>query len=121
MRHRAALHVSICAKLNYVYPAELVPDGETPASHLRALTDEPACGSAGREGAPAKVIDAQVEGELALIAKLKYEAFFLTVEDIVRYRAQPGHPLPGPRFVRELRRSASRWASPRSIRTRAAC
>lgn len=75
-------------ELDYVYPAELVPAGETPASHLRALT------LAGlRErwpgGVPAKVIET-IEGELALIAKLKYEAFFLTVEDIVRHARSLG-------------------------------
>ncbi|SDQ76051.1 error-prone DNA polymerase [Pseudoxanthomonas sp. CF125] len=75
-------------KLDYVYPAELVPPGETPASHLRALT------LAGlRErwpgGVPAKVVET-IEGELALIAKLKYEAFFLTVEDIVRHARSLG-------------------------------
>lgn len=75
-------------ELDYVYPAELVPCGETPASHLRALT---MAGMRERwpQGAPAKVIDT-VEGELALIAKLKYEAFFLTVEDIVRYARSLG-------------------------------
>ena len=67
----------------YRYPRELVPDGETPSSHLRRLTYE---GVARHwpEGAPPKVI-AQIESELALIAELKYEAFFLTVEDIVRF------------------------------------
>jgi error-prone DNA polymerase len=69
--------------LNYDYPFELVPEGETPASHLRNLT------SAGMrrrwpEGAPAKIV-AQIEAELELIAEKKYEAFFLTVEDIVRF------------------------------------
>jgi error-prone DNA polymerase len=70
-------------KLEYVYPAELVPAGETAASHLRALT---MAGMRERwpDGAPTRVI-ATIEGELALIAKLKYEAFFLTVEDIVRH------------------------------------
>ena len=75
-------------KLEYVYPAELVPPGETPASHLRALTMQ---GMQARwpNGAPAKVVGT-IEGELALIAKLKYEAFFLTVEDIVRYARSVG-------------------------------
>jgi error-prone DNA polymerase len=75
-------------KLDYVYPAELVPAGETPASHLRALT---MAGMRVRwpDGAPAKVIET-IEGELALIAKLKYEAFFLTVEDIVRHARSLG-------------------------------
>ncbi|KAF1717378.1 error-prone DNA polymerase [Pseudoxanthomonas yeongjuensis] len=75
-------------KLEYVYPAELVPPGETPASHLRALTMQ---GLRVRwpNGTPAKVMQT-IEGELALIAKLKYEAFFLTVEDIVRYARSLG-------------------------------
>lgn len=75
-------------KLDYVYPAELVPPGETPTSHLRALT---MVGAQERwpNGAPAKVLQT-IEGELALIAKLKYEAFFLTVEDIVRHARSLG-------------------------------
>ncbi|MFE0500284.1 error-prone DNA polymerase [Lysobacter soli] len=69
--------------LNYEYPFELVPSGETPASHLRNLTF---AGMRRRwpEGVPAKIVG-QIETELALIAELKYEAFFLTVEDIVRF------------------------------------
>jgi error-prone DNA polymerase len=69
--------------LKYEYPEELVPAGETPATHLRRLTET---GLAWRypEGVPAEVGD-QVEQELALIAELRYEAFFLTVHDIVRY------------------------------------
>ncbi|WP_132999261.1 error-prone DNA polymerase [Luteimonas arsenica] len=71
------------AEVRYTYPAELVPPGETPASHLRALTR---AGMAQRwpGGTPPKVV-AQIEEELALIAELGYEAFFLTVEDIVRF------------------------------------
>jgi len=69
--------------LDYDYPFELVPEGETPASHLRKLTF---AGMQRRwpEGAPAKVVE-QIESELELIAEKKYEAFFLTVEDIVRF------------------------------------
>lgn len=75
-------------KLDYVYPAELVPPGQTPASHLRALT---MAGAQERwpSGTPAKVLET-IEGELALISKLKYEAFFLTVEDIVRHARSRG-------------------------------
>ena len=70
-------------QVRYDYPAELVPDGHTPSTWLRALTE---AGMRQRwpEGAPASVV-AQIDGELELIAELKYEAFFLTVEDIVRY------------------------------------
>lgn len=67
----------------YRYPKELVPDGHTPSSWLRKLTE---AGMRERwpQGTPPKVV-AQIEEELALIAELKYEAFFLTVEDIVRF------------------------------------
>src|SRR5690606_6738032 len=73
---------------SYVYPKELVPPGHTPTSWLRQLTEE---GMRRRwpEGVPPKVA-AQIEEELALIAELKYEAFFLTVEDIVRYARGKG-------------------------------
>lgn len=69
--------------LPYEYPKELIPDGETPASHLRALT---LAGMRERwpDGAPADV-ERQIDKELMLIAELGYEAFFLTVEDIVRF------------------------------------
>ena len=70
-------------ELRYEYPAELVPPGETPASHLRHLTAE---GLSRRfpSGAPADV-RALIERELALVIELKYEPFFLTVHDIVWY------------------------------------
>lgn len=70
-------------ELRYEYPDELVPSGETAASWLRKLTyDE----SVARypEGMPEKVC-AMVEYELALISELRYEPFFLTVYDIVRF------------------------------------
>jgi error-prone DNA polymerase len=68
-------------ELRYEYPHELVPPGETPASHLRTLTE---AGMRERwpDGAPAKV-RLQVEHELLLIAELNYEPYFLTVHDIV--------------------------------------
>ena len=70
-------------EVKYRYPKELVPEGHTPASHLRALTE---AGMRERwpEGVPEKV-RAQIEEELELVAYLKYEAFFLTVHDIVRF------------------------------------
>jgi error-prone DNA polymerase len=70
-------------ELKYEYPREVVPDGETPASHLRKLTYE---GAATRypAGLPAKV-RAQIEHELAIIARLEYEPYFLTVADIVHW------------------------------------
>ena len=70
-------------ELRYEYPHELVPEGETPTSHLRKLTEAGA-----RRRWPKGVSPnewAEIEKELALIEELRYEAFFLTVEEIVRY------------------------------------
>ena len=74
--------------LKYEYPAELVPDGHTPASWLRQLTAE---GLRWRfpAGVPAKVA-VLVEHELRLIAELGYEPFFLTVHDIVSFARGAG-------------------------------
>jgi error-prone DNA polymerase len=70
-------------ELRYEYPHELVPAGHTPASYLRKLTED---GARRRwpQGIPAKEC-AEIDKELALITELRYEAFFLTVEDIVRF------------------------------------
>ena len=70
-------------ELRYEYPRELVPAGESPGSWLRRLTEEGLC-RRWPDGAPAKV-RRQVEHELRLIAELGYEAYFLTVHDIVRF------------------------------------
>jgi len=68
-------------ELRYEYPHELVPEGETAASHLRALTE---AGARRRwpAGIPEKM-RAQIDYELELIADLRYESYFLTVHDIV--------------------------------------
>jgi error-prone DNA polymerase len=81
----AQCHFSL-DELRYEYPHELVPAGETPSSHLRKLTEE---GALWRwpEGVPASA-RADIEKELALIAELSYEAFFLTVHDIVKFARQ---------------------------------
>ena len=80
------------AELRYEYPDEIVPPGTTPASHLRALTEAGALKRYPPEkfphGVPPKVRE-QIEHELALIARLHYEPYFLTVADIVQWaRAQ---------------------------------
>ncbi len=70
-------------ELCYEYPEEIVPAGTTPAHHLRALTE----GGMQRrwpEGVPTRV-RAQIEHELRLIAELRYEAYFLTVHDLVAF------------------------------------
>jgi error-prone DNA polymerase len=69
-------------ELRYEYPSEITGD-ETPSERLRRLAHEgldwryPA-------GAPDKV-HRLLEHELRLIAKLKYEPYFLTVRDIVAF------------------------------------
>jgi error-prone DNA polymerase len=75
------------AELKYEYPREIVPDGHTPASWLRQLTEEGA--SAHYPNGVPIAVRGMLEHELALIAQLKYEPYFLTVADIVRWaRAQ---------------------------------
>src|SRR5699024_5866145 len=68
-------------QLEYRYPTELVPTGHTPTSWLRELTVQ---GVRWRwpDGAPERV-RTQIEHELALIAELGYEPYFLTINDIV--------------------------------------
>ena len=68
-------------EIRYHYPTEVVPAGETPTGYLRRLTYEGA-GRRWHQGIPAAVSE-QIERELALIAELKYEHYFLTVADIV--------------------------------------
>ncbi len=75
-------------EIRYQYPMETVPAGQTPAHALARLTWE---GAATRypRGVPDSV-RAQVEHELALIAELKYEMYFLTVHDLVRFARSRG-------------------------------
>ena len=75
-------------ELRYEYPQELVPAGHTPASWLAQLAR---AGMAQRwpGGAP-DTVQALVARELALIAELGYEPFFLTVEDLVSFARRRG-------------------------------
>jgi len=75
-------------ELRYEYPEELVPQGETPATWLRKLALE-GLQWRFRDGVPEKVRDL-AERELTLIAELRYEPFFLTVHDVVRYARGQG-------------------------------
>ena len=74
--------------LRYEYPEEIVPPGHTPASYLRELTER---GLAQRYGVRDDLVECPpdvrelIEHELALIAELRYEPFFLTVHDIVAF------------------------------------
>jgi error-prone DNA polymerase len=75
-------------QLRYDYPAEPVPPGSTPTRHLRELTK---AGTLKRfpRGVPARVRDA-IEHELAMIAELNYEPYFLTCEEIVTFARSRG-------------------------------
>jgi error-prone DNA polymerase len=75
-------------ELRYEYPEEIVPAGETPASWLRRMTFQEAR-TRYPQGMPDKVRSI-VEHELALIADLRYEPYFLTVHDIVRFARSQG-------------------------------
>jgi len=100
-------------ELRYEYPEEIVPPGETPASHLRNLVEDGLRrryttarphAVVGSRVAPASAVERSgvaeertacpdvpadvrelVEHELALIAELAYEPYFLTVHDIVAF------------------------------------
>ena len=75
-------------ELRYQYPSEVVPEGQTPSSWLRQLTLE---GAAWRwpQGTPPRFAK-QIEHELQLIADMRYEHYFLTVNDIVTFARSQG-------------------------------
>ncbi|MCH7853156.1 MAG: error-prone DNA polymerase [Proteobacteria bacterium] len=75
-------------ELHYECPQELVPQGETATTYLRQLSEQ-GMRSRWPEGVPEKVIKL-VEHELELIQELQYEAFFLTVYDIVTFARGEG-------------------------------
>jgi len=70
-------------ELRYEYPHELCPPDTTPMEYLTKLT-----WTGARECYPNSLSDQvrrQIQAELALIAELKYEHYFLTVWDLVRF------------------------------------
>jgi error-prone DNA polymerase len=75
-------------ELRYEYPDELVPAGKTAALQLRDLTEH---GATARfpAGVP-EAVAALLQHELALIAELGYEPYFLTVHDLVRFARERG-------------------------------
>ena len=75
-------------ELRYEYPEELAPPGRTPLEYLRDLAWR---GAAERypDGIPEKV-RGLLDHELRLIAELRYEAYFLTVWDLVRFARGEG-------------------------------
>ena len=75
-------------ELRYEYPEELVPRGLRPIDHLANLTWQ---GAAQRypRGVPERIREL-VRHELRLIEDLQYEAYFLTVYDMVRFARERG-------------------------------
>jgi error-prone DNA polymerase len=75
-------------ELRYEYPEELCPSGMRPIEHLTRLTWREAA-KRYPGGIPDRVREL-VEHELRLIAELRYEAYFLTVWDLVRFARSRG-------------------------------
>ena len=70
------------ADLGYRFPEYPLPPGETPSSHLRALTWN---GARARFRPLTTKAQRQIEKELAMIEKLDLAGYFLIVHDIVRF------------------------------------
>jgi error-prone DNA polymerase len=74
--------------LRYRYPRETCPPGLSPTEHLRRLA---LAGASSRyPGGVPEATRRALEHELALIAELAYEAYFLTCHDIVRFARSRG-------------------------------
>ena len=73
-------------ELRYEYPEEIIPPGQTPTIYLKNEVEK---GLAVRypDGTPEKVAHL-IAHELALIGEMQYEAYFLTVYDIVKFARQ---------------------------------
>lgn len=84
----AALCTFSLDELRYEYPDEIIPKGMTPAIYLR---QEVMRGAAARfpHGISEKIKE-RIEHELHLINDLAYEAYFLTVYDIVQFARSRG-------------------------------
>ena len=78
-------------ELAYEYPRESVPEGRTPQRQLKHLTWVGAS-RRWREGVP-PAITKQLKHELALIAKLDFARYFLTVHDIVAFARSLDPPI----------------------------
>ncbi|MDQ3477536.1 MAG: error-prone DNA polymerase, partial [Pseudomonadota bacterium] len=78
-------------ELRYEYPRETVPEGRSPQAHLEHLTWE---GASERwpDGVPDRV-EKQLHHELALIERLDFARYFLTVHDIVAFARSLDPPI----------------------------
>ncbi len=75
-------------EIKYQYPREVVPPAYNPATWLRELT---ARGVRERYGdRPPKAVVERIAYELAVIERLDFPSYFLTVEDLVRFARQRG-------------------------------
>ncbi|MEQ9270769.1 error-prone DNA polymerase [Marinobacter salarius] len=74
--------------LRYEYPPDLVPAGTSPAAYLKQLTQD---GERRRypNGTPPSV-QRLIRKELGLISEMKYEHYFLTIQDIVAFARSKG-------------------------------
>ena len=82
-----ACHFTL-AELRYEYPAELCPEGKSQSEYLAELTWAGA--NQRYDGRIPKHVRGLLEHELKLIAELKYEPYFLTVHDVVRFARRRG-------------------------------
>ena len=75
-------------ELRYEYPEEICPSGETPIGYLTRLTQE---GARQRyPGGVPQAIQETIRRELRIIGELKYAAYFLTVQDLVKFARSQG-------------------------------
>ena len=82
-----ACHFSL-GELKYEYPDEPVPEGKTAQQHLEDLTWAGAHDHYPKDKYPQGIPDdvaKRLHDELALIAKLDYARYFLTVHDVVAF------------------------------------
>ncbi|MHA6194201.1 error-prone DNA polymerase [Pseudomonas wadenswilerensis] len=87
-RIAARCYFNLKDDLKYQYPHEVVPPDHSPASWLRDL-----CERRIPERWPDGISEnnrAALDRELDLITELKYESYFLTVHDIVRFAREQG-------------------------------
>ena len=77
--------------LKYEYPDEPVPPGKTAQQHLEDLTWK---GAERRfpDGVPEEVAD-RLRDELAILERLDYARYFLTVHDVVAYARNLPKPI----------------------------
>jgi error-prone DNA polymerase len=105
-------------QLRYEYPDEPVPSGYMPQQWLEALTLTKAR-ERWPEGVPERLHQLLAD-EFAVIERMDYARYFLTVHDIVAF-AQAGGILCQGRGSAANSTVVSCLASPRSIRSRTAC